>query len=1496
MKLNDSFINNDNPSKNHKERNSLKNSTRYHHKKKKIDSESILNISRKNNIDETVLSNSIILTVISNFLDNKSDNRKKKSKDKDNLNSQRKDSSNIKKMSKVTKSTKTLINDNNNNSILINNTNTSFLKNSVLPASEYNQTKSPIKKIVLKKRSLEIRTAKDLLEKNMNKRNSINQNKIEIGKIKNPKRAGTINDIMGNKNKKFKETIMGTKKMTEEFVIKQKKTSKPSKKVSNNTIKLNNINNRRRSSFLPNLNNLRRSSKNTNLMTIEKEQNDTNPSELMAILAFREIHKKLKNNIGNNIKDKLYDYENNDITDAINKLPCIESNSKILNNTEKMIVAEDNKELNEDISNYKQFEEDKEKVNITKDNNDDKDKNRIFTLKGSVYDSLDDEEIIEEIVDNLFFTPDSQFLLIFDSIIMICSFIILLYFPLYLAKNISFNDSILNFNNILFYFIDLIYLLDFILEFFRAFYDFDEILVRDSHEIFKHYLGSWFIFDLITSVPVFTLINIIQNYFSEKNKHIFSHYYNTNMDNLHFLFAFFKVIKTFKVFNSNICLRKIGKILNESESINDWGNVFLFLFFFVSSINFSACLFIFVGKNTYPSWIIKFHFDNLNFWNIYIAAIYYIIVTITTVGYGDLVGDTLIELIFQAIILIAGTCIYSWLLSATSSYIKKMNDINIHYENKLKIVEEIRITNPNFSQNLYEKIIRLLNYRKYYEEIDKQVILESLPYSLRNSLIIEMYKPFINNFIFFKNIKNRDFIVQVVSKLKPALSIKGDVLVQEGDFVEDIMFVKDGILSLEIKINMDYPEKSIEEYLNKNELISGSNIKSQSLRLNELTANLHRDVEIKSSKLYKSKLLEAAGTTTFSTVIVQKLKKMRANILENENNVFIKIINLRKNEHFGDVFMFLNNRCPLYVKVRTKKAELLLLRKLDAVSISTTYPHIWKKIIAKSLTNTKKIKNLTLKTMIIFCNFHGIKTKFFKEKKYCVYDLKSFIPENMYNSNFKLSKRKSFPLNDEIKQSFQELLSSDTDEISFSNNSENNNQKKEDKKKEIQTVIYEEQDEDSFSEDTLKKKSLNKNLRTKRTKTGNHSKFKSKENLTNIYNNQSLTPIENESIINYIKSENPKENNNNKINGESSKKINQSINSSSSDSKNLNTSSIINKNTSNSNISSLDNISKKEENKSQINNNLIKKSSTKEKELLNISFINKKINDEIYPGEKFNIGNTSQNKIKLKNTKNENKYYPEKIYIKNLNIFESNYIGQIIQNKNNEKNNEGQISNKSHSQEKKHFFKDLDISSESTMEINSSYENINKLTNYSYISDDELRNKTKKFLLKHCGRHFSETNVKKVKFNPNVIDRKSISSNSIINLLKYKKHEKAKKKKTSLKAFKSFKDDKSPPFRFSMIKEFSNYKKKNNTFSDNNIESKYHKSKISMKKKKNKKEMVKISHNIRQNSQNLQNPELFYTGLFNNIIERQKKISLKTPDISKPKKIKRFNVNENIKK
>ena len=55
--------------------------------------------------------------------------------------------------------------------------------------------------------------------------------------------------------------------------------------------------------------------------------------------------------------------------------------------------------------------------------------------------------------------------------------------------------------------------------------------------------------------------------------------------------------------------------------------------------------------------LIGFIINNLienSFQSIYFISLYYIITTITTVGYGDITGQTIKEIIFQIILLIVG--------------------------------------------------------------------------------------------------------------------------------------------------------------------------------------------------------------------------------------------------------------------------------------------------------------------------------------------------------------------------------------------------------------------------------------------------------------------------------------------------------------------------------------------------------------------------------------------------------------------------------------------------------------------------------------------------------------------------------------------------------------------------------------------------------------------------------------------------------------------------
>jgi hypothetical protein len=103
-----------------------------------------------------------------------------------------------------------------------------------------------------------------------------------------------------------------------------------------------------------------------------------------------------------------------------------------------------------------------------------------------------------------------------------------------------------------------------------------------------------------------------------------------------------------------------------------------------------TCLFIFLGKNSYPNWIIKLNIQDESHINIFLASLYFIIVTITTVGYGDITGDTIPEIIFQVLLLIIGTIAYSFIISYISNYIIKSNKKSMTLKNIWKYYRRLK--------------------------------------------------------------------------------------------------------------------------------------------------------------------------------------------------------------------------------------------------------------------------------------------------------------------------------------------------------------------------------------------------------------------------------------------------------------------------------------------------------------------------------------------------------------------------------------------------------------------------------------------------------------------------------------------------------------------------------------------------------------------------------------------------------------------------------------
>ena len=623
------------------------------------------------------------------------------------------------------------------------------------------------------------------------------------------------------------------------------------------------------------------------------------------------------------------------------------------------------------------------------------DKNRFFEKKKQVYDSFGDNESEEDPeMEGKIIYPDSYFIFVLDGILLIATLNYCFHIPLKLAKNICFCSNINEYSNIIFYFTDILFILDMCVSFFRAYYNKELKLVKTNYKIILHYITGDFFFDMLAAFPVYSLIYFIC---SGLTKIIVETCHQYSMPTKFFIYDILLNMKIFKL--SKVIDRSKNTALNyflelSSENFNLEKTTLILRGFICvfSVIHFFVCFNIFLGKQTYPNWLLYTKINDHSLICNYIASFYALMQTLTTVGYGDSVCQSITERIFQIIIISIGVVSYSYLVSYAGNYIKNESHVSIKYHDDLNILKDIRANYPQMSCKLYNKINEHLESRtKVQKNFDVNLLINSLPFTLKNHIMFVMYNSAINNFSFFKNCNNSDFIIKTLTSFRPLVAKKFEFLIFEGEMIDDIVFVKDGRLSLEAAIDIDRPEESIENYFKKNfEEIDNRKKKKKLSNTQIQNISINQVVKIKKSlKLLKRQLTDAIKTgksffidkqynktkSRYSSCIEREVRKYLTNdpIKNDEGNYkYLKIIDIRKNENFGGLFMFLRRPAPLSLQVRSKIAELFLLQKSDVFDISKSYPNIWKKIHKKDFHNMVSIKKITFNILKKFIRANGV--------------------------------------------------------------------------------------------------------------------------------------------------------------------------------------------------------------------------------------------------------------------------------------------------------------------------------------------------------------------------------------------------------------------------------------------------------------------------------------------------------------------------------------------
>lgn len=184
------------------------------------------------------------------------------------------------------------------------------------------------------------------------------------------------------------------------------------------------------------------------------------------------------------------------------------------------------------------------------------------------------------------------------------------------------------------------------------------------------------------------------------------------------------------------------------------------------------------------------HFREIDLAKRYITSLYFAIVTMATVGYGDIHAVNIREMIFIMIYVSFDMILGAYLIGNMTALIVKGSRTE-RFRDKMK--EVIRYMNRNkLGKEIREQIkghLRL-QYESSYTEAS---VLQDIPISIRAKISQTLYKPYIESIPLFKGC-SAEFIQQIVIRLQEEFFLPGEVILEQGSAVDQLYFVCHGAL------------------------------------------------------------------------------------------------------------------------------------------------------------------------------------------------------------------------------------------------------------------------------------------------------------------------------------------------------------------------------------------------------------------------------------------------------------------------------------------------------------------------------------------------------------------------------------------------------------------------------------------------------------------------------------------------------------------------------
>lgn len=262
----------------------------------------------------------------------------------------------------------------------------------------------------------------------------------------------------------------------------------------------------------------------------------------------------------------------------------------------------------------------------------------------------------------------------------------------------------------------------------------------------------------------------------------------------------------------------VWRILKQRVGFLDSARLIKLLFAFIFMIHWAACAFFLLPQLldtayveegiiyvTAPDWLETAGLNGKHSYSDgFVMATYWSVVTVTSVGYGDIAPTTRGEMVFGTMIVGASAIYYSLLLASVTNLVARLSSKERHFSERLELLDAY-CTDLRLPRTLQSKLADFFTFvhGQHANEHETNQLLAGLPPLLQSEVAAAKHKGMIRGCPLL-SVASDPFISLLAMKLTQHIGLAGQTIFQAGEPATGLYFVKHGeVLLMPQGFNVD---------------------------------------------------------------------------------------------------------------------------------------------------------------------------------------------------------------------------------------------------------------------------------------------------------------------------------------------------------------------------------------------------------------------------------------------------------------------------------------------------------------------------------------------------------------------------------------------------------------------------------------------------------------------------------------------------------------------